>query len=198
MNRKEMLSNHKNLSNEEIMVLISQKKPHIDFSSKIDPYGGDTEWKDRLKERSWWATNYQGDAVAEDPRCSVVLSLRDKLLAIGGCEVCLPTVEEDLDDIMKYGQLWDDITTKMMKGKASRCHSNSAELWYNNKNKENFAVIICTGYALSSDGFWRQHSWLVQVKPRTNVIIETTVPRVAYFGFGMTYEQAEKFEYYNS
>lgn len=197
MTRYEMIQNHSKLLNDEIKILISQKKPHMNISEKITPYNGDANWETDITKR-WWSKDYQGDVVADNPRAAVVLPLRDKLLAMGGCEVVLPIVEEDLDNIMKYGQLWDDITRKSMKGRPCKCHSNSAELWWNNREKKDFAVILCTGYALSKDGLWRQHSWLVQAKARANVIIETTTPRVAYFGFGMTYEQAEKFEYYNS
>lgn len=195
--RKDMIAAYPELSAADIQCLIAQRKPHVDFSDKITPYAGNSEWEQSCKKNSWWAKNYIGTL---DNRCKQMLKLRDLLLSKGGCEACLPVMDEDLMNIIAYGQLWDNNTTRMMKGRPSQCHSNSAELWYNNKYsyKNGHAVIICTGYALSSDGFWRQHSWLVHAKSRANVIIETTKPRVAYFGFGMTYAEAEQFEYDNS
>jgi hypothetical protein len=39
-------------------------------------------------------------------------------------------------------------------------------------------VVIATGYALSDDGLWRQHSWDVL----RDGILETTKARQKYFG----------------
>ena len=122
-----------------------------------------------------------------------LLDLCRRLMDIGGISIVLPDFEEDIDDILKYGQLWDNITTHHMPGRPSQCHANSCDLWYNNRNAETFCVSICTGYALSEDGLWRQHSWLMQLKARANVLIETTEPRIAYFGFAMTPPQCLKF-----
>lgn len=131
-----------------------------------------------------------------DPYCQYELTtesgLCKRLLAINGSSVKLPDIEEDLNNILKYGQLWDS-QAKLMKGRPSQCHANSCELWYNNQED----TVIATGYALSPDGIWRQHSWLIWIKPRTNMIIETTVPRLAYFGFAMTKEMCRTFYYDN-
>lgn len=196
MNRKATIGSFFELDKNQVKNMIAQQKPHVDFSERITPYNGDPGWKERLNKMSWWSVGYTGKV---EPGCEPLLGLRDKLLSIGGCEVCLPDVEEDLDDILQYGQVWDNITTQYKKGRPCQCHANSADLWYNNREtcKNGHAVVLCTGYALSEDGVWRQHSWLIHVKPRANVIIETTEPRVAYFGFGMSYEQAMNFAYEN-
>ena len=76
-----------------------------------------------------------------------------------------------------------------MLGEDCHCHSNSALLWEVNKDK----TVICTGYALSADGMWRQHSWLIHRKPRSNRVVETTEPRILYYGFAMTPELCEEF-----
>lgn len=193
MTRKNAIAKYLELNINEINELIAQKNPHIDFSDKITPYDGDKDWEE-LCSQMWWGRGYT-DEIEE--QCKPVLALKQRLLDIGGCEACLPAYEDDLDNILKHGQLWDNITQKMMRGAPSQCHRNSCELWYNNRKscEKGFAVIICTGYALSKDGFWRQHSWLVQAKPRANVVIETTEPRVAYYGFGMTYDMAKEFEW---
>lgn len=53
--------------------------------------------------------------------------------------------------------------------------------------------FIATGYALSEDGLWRCHSWVVQPMARTVRVWETTVKRVAYFGVVLTSEECEDF-----
>lgn len=195
MRRKQMILGYPTLSKEDIRTLTAQKLEHIDPALLITPYNNDKEWEERIKSM-WWAKCNN-----DEPGMEKMYLLRDKLLAIGGCEVCMPVTEDDYDDIMQYGQIWDNLRTIRMKGRPSQCHSNAAELWYNNRKsstEKDFAVIICTGYALSDDGLWRQHSWLIQAGPRSNVLVETTEPRVCYFGFGMTFDQAEDFEYWNS
>ena len=58
---------------------------------------------------------------------------------------------------------------------------------------------MMTGYALSADGIWRQHSWLVAFDNEDYpYIVETTEERISYYGFAMTYEECEIFLYWNS
>ena len=71
----------------------------------------------------------------------------------------------------------------------SRCHSNCAHIW-NCKPKE---YKIVTGWALSDDGIWRQHTWLL----RSKAIVETTSPREKYYGFVLTDEEANQFWWAN-
>lgn len=77
----------------------------------------------------------------------------------------------------------------MREGQDCQCHYNSARLWYKNKDR----CFIATGYALSEDGLWRCHSWVVQPMARTVRVWETTVKRVAYFGVVLTSEECEDF-----
>lgn len=121
--------------------------------------------------------------------------LREILLSIGGHTTCFcDTIEEDMSNILRRGRFWEG-RSKMMKGRPHHCHENVCDLWHANREKD---VSICTGYALSTDGVWRQHSWLHQsyetaTQHRTR-IIETTEKRVAYFGFMMTQEECEAFD----
>jgi hypothetical protein len=144
-----------------------------------------------------WSTKYEGNiedlSIQEKNIYKTNLPLRDKLLSLGGKQVAMVDIEQDIDDILERGQLWYGDRIKMMKGYPSQCHSNSAELWEKYKNNSNFKIHIATGYGLSDDGLWRQHSWCVLVKPRKNRIIETTVERIAYFGFVLTKEESEVF-----
>lgn len=72
---------------------------------------------------------------------------------------------------------------ELKEGRANDCHSNSAKLWKLGEGN------LMTGYALSSDGLWRQHSWVQSV----NKIIETTTVRIRYYGFELTAEEAQQF-----
>ena len=118
-------------------------------------------------------------------------TLRDHILKFGGQEVCMPSMDPDLSSLLKRGQFWYGDKIKMELGEACQCHANSYELWLEEKDHKD--IHIATGYALTEDGMWRQHSWLIYVKPRSRVIIETTVKRIAYFGFVLSKEEAEEF-----
>lgn len=157
----------------------------------------DTEWQVWI-DGQWWAkkNTYDKltDAVDDDmKKLKSMLDLRAKLLSFGGSEVCMVGYDEDADNIVNRGQLWYGDRIHMMRGQPSQCHRNSSYCWEANQDK----TVLCTGYALSESGMWRCHSWLVELRPRKNRIVETTVPRVAYFGFGMTNDEAWKFYFDN-
>lgn len=101
--------------------------------------------------------------------------LRDILLGIAGREmVIMPNGERDIDDILANGRIFPK-TYKKVRGERSNCHENGMKQWLRHPTK----YRIAGGYALSEDGLWRQHSWLVDKMDRT---YETTVPRVMYYG----------------
>lgn len=157
------------------------------------------EWQEWI-DKQWWTTKHKtADEIQPNPfpgtpgRTAEMLKLRDLLLSFGGSQVCMPGYDEDVKRIIERGQLWYGDRIHMMKGQPSQCHRNSSCCWEANQDKS----VLCTGYALSEDGMWRCHSWLVELRPRCNRIVETTVPRVAYFGFGMTTEEAWDFYYDN-
>ncbi len=154
------------------------------------------DWEAYMKENSFWWHGYRGETLTEKELECIdkrIFDLRDKLLTFGGHNACMPFFEEDLTPILERGQFWYGDRIHMMKGLPSQCHFNSSRCWEANKDK----AMLCTGYALSQDGCWRQHSWLIELRPRKNRIVETTVPRVAYFGFVMTPDEAEKFAWAN-
>ncbi len=119
--------------------------------------------------------------------------LRDGLLAFGGRFALIPGLEEDLAKLMGRGQLWG-ATTKTMRGAPSQCHMNSCLLWEANQGR----LYLATGYALSDDGLWRQHSWCVEPRPRSVAVIETTEPRLLYFGFVMDLDETVQFGDHNT
>lgn len=146
------------------------------------PSEGWQEWS----EGTWWATRYAGTPAADE---RALLGLRDRLLGFGGNEACLPPVDEDLEAISARGELWYGEGATLTPGRTSHCHSNSASLWEANRD----TLLLATGYTLSRDGMWRQHSWCVRPSPSGGRVVETTMPRIAYFGFAMTEEEAEGF-----
>lgn len=104
------------------------------------------------------------------------LRLETTLLSVGGWAAVPPLVVDDLVEVLyTNGQLFslDGLTLVLME--TSACHSNTIE-WYHNQTERDTGM--CTGYALSSDGLWRQHSWGVS----KGHIVETTIERVAYYG----------------
>ncbi len=105
--------------------------------------------------------------------------LRDSLLAFGGWDAISPSLDRDLPRIIERGFLIPGAGAGFRKGKPCSCHQNSIRAW--EVDRANVAVM--TGLALSEDGFWREHSWHARKGPRKIRIIETTVSRVAYFGY---------------
>lgn len=82
--------------------------------------------------------------------------LKALLLKSGGdFLVAPPKYDPDVPAILDAGFLMSGpITLKRMR--SSMCHQNIASAW---KNRKPGLVGIATGYALSDDGLWRQHSW---------------------------------------
>lgn len=121
--------------------------------------------------------------------------LNDTLIELSGSSLIPPKggIEEDLDLLLSRGQLWVSQAVKKMIGRQSKCHSNSAEIY--DANKQEFPTLhLATGYAMSEDGTWRQHTWLLLKKPKSTTIVETTKPkRLAYYGVILTDEEANKF-----
>jgi hypothetical protein len=115
--------------------------------------------------------------------------LEERLLAVGGAMLVTPLegIEEDLDKILSRGEVFDGGNALLRKGKPIACHANSAALW--EKRPERYT--ICTGYALSRDGLWRQHSWVFDSHLKRP--LETTTLRLAYFGYRLDDLEAEVF-----
>ncbi len=111
--------------------------------------------------------------------------LEQKLLSMGG-EMVVPRWEPDQDMILSRGWLWAGDNIKIVSGVPSNCHGNVAEFWRSNPKR----YSIATGWALSDDGLWRQHSWIFD----RCTVIETTNPREKYFGFVLTSLEARQFE----
>lgn len=106
--------------------------------------------------------------------------LKARLLAYGGHAVILHHHEPDLDKIMDRGVIADGANAMLILGEPRACHDNSLKLALGYPK-----ITLCTGYALSADGLWRQHSWCRDDWR----LVETTESRVAYFGVALTEEE---------
>lgn len=113
-----------------------------------------------------------------------LIPLREELLSISGREM-VPLKEPDLNRMISEGHKIDPQNVKFIDGNTNECHENSALLYRNNDN----VTEIGTGWALSDDGLWRQHSWAM----KESELIETTVHRTDYYGILLSGGEAEDF-----
>ena len=139
-------------------------------------------WRSTIERHYWWARKEHENGI--DP---MLYELREKILSFGGDAVCMSVYKNDAEALMTCGQVWPGYGAVMMPGEACRCHKNSFTL------AAEKGYRLCTGYALSDDGMWREHSWCVNRNGETVEIIETTEPRVLYFGYALTDEDTENF-----
>ena len=114
-----------------------------------------------------------------------ILDFRDLLLRLGGEEfVPSPSLDLNVPALMETGSLIDGVVVSRMI-EEGYCHENVSELWLEKDSLDG----IGDGYALSGDGLWRQHSWGI----KNGEIIETTSPRVKYFGRCLQGSDADQF-----
>jgi hypothetical protein len=127
-------------------------------------------------------------AVSQQPELE---RLKELLLHLGGeFLVAPPKPDQDVPMLLEQGFLMSGpIMLNVME--SSSCHRNVASVWI---RKEFGIVGIATGYALSDDGLWRQHTWGVL---RAGVL-ETTEERLKYFGLLFQGKRADFFAESNS
>lgn len=132
-------------------------------------------------KRAEWLRNIERRWLKDNPK---IKPLRDKLLSIGG-DFVVPMREPDLKELLERGRLFstDNIRLHEMRYK---CHVNVARLYHFSFKGEK----IATGWALSDDGLWRQHSWLMTSDGK---IVETTEVRLTYYGVELTEEESHFF-----
>lgn len=114
--------------------------------------------------------------------------LYERLLQEGGLAVAPIREEPDAKKIIQRGRVFSPKGARIVSGDRNRCHGNAARLYLQKRGIE-----IATGYALSEDEVWRQHSWGV----KDGKVIETTAPRELYFGFILTPPEARLFCWVN-
>ncbi len=112
--------------------------------------------------------------------------LKALLLRFGG-DFLVPPPDSDgiVPVLLGFGFLTNGpITMKTMKVRS--CHENVAAVW---KARKFGIIAFATGFALSNDGLWRRHSWGIL----RDGVLETTEPRLMYFGIVVQGFLADKF-----
>ena len=107
------------------------------------------------------------------------------LLRLGGSFAIVRHNEQDYQALVECGEVIDGTKAISERGEPNECHLNAARAFATDPA----GVDIWTGYALSKDGIWRQHSWY----SKNGVVHETTQPRVAYCGIIMKDASAASF-----
>lgn len=116
--------------------------------------------------------NKQSIFILENQKYSLLIDKIEQLHN-GTMLVMMPEEDTDIDKIIKDGFLSGNMEVLLNIGSPSQCHSNACD--YSDMYAE---AQIVTGYGLSEDGLWRQHSWVIH----NDQIIETTEKRILYFG----------------
>ena len=134
--------------------------------------------------RRWLDTKTKA-AINKDPRLH---HLKRRLLALGGeAGIFMPRTPW-LGRLLQRGTIFAG-ESRLRKGLHGRCHYNSARLWSAARAQRK----IVTGYALSDDGCWWQHSWVLEPSEGQPPIIETTNKRLLYFGVVLTPQESKQF-----
>jgi len=123
------------------------------------------------------------NAAKDQPDLKLLKTVR---LKIGGeYLVAPPKFDPDIPMLLRNGLIMSgEIKSKTMA--SSMCHRNAAAEW---KHRRPGIVAIATGYALSADGLWRQHSWgILRIG-----ILETTELRTRNFGILLQDAKADEF-----
>ena len=178
--RSDFIKNISKLDKSHLMEFGGTRVELDDLSSKIIPIKTNSQLQSSIiyskakskgfKQSLSWQNKKVVSTILKDKKHE---QLRKLLLSFGGNETNIVVPEEDIDNILKYGQFWFGKNALMMKGIPSQCHKNSCDLWESQNNRNH--CRICTGYALDTTGIWRQHSWIINFKSNSNQIIETTM-----------------------
>jgi hypothetical protein len=128
-----------------------------------------------------------GDRI-EPPDDRTAITLASMLLSLEGDYVVIHDDESSVFRAWLERDGTDHTREKITVVPCERneCHRNCATIWKSSPD----TVSIVTGYCLSSDAMWREHTWLMD---GTDAIIETTVPRTRYFGMRLNGENAQEF-----
>ena len=119
--------------------------------------------------------------------------LKSKLLSFGGENVKLGLdTDEELDRMLNDGVLFNvDVVNLKARG-FGQCHRNVADK-YKRFSFGGFKIV--TGYALSGEGTWFQHSWGLG---STGKIMETTSNKYdMYYGYVLNEEESDEFCFNN-
>ena len=117
--------------------------------------------------------------------------LRVRLLALGGARLVIPEAPDpELPALTGEAALvFDGQDAVWRPGAPRECHRNTVALWQRREAE------ILTGYALSPDRAWVQHTWGLT---KAGSLIETTMPFEKYLGVCLSGDSALEFAEVNS
>ena len=95
-----------------------------------------------------------------------------------------PSDVSEFASIYKRGKFSDSGKAVRRPMRHSNCHGNVSALYQDKKIDH-----IVTGFALTTDGAWREHTWGL----KDGDIVETTVRRLLYFGKVLDEKEADSF-----
>jgi hypothetical protein len=116
--------------------------------------------------------------------------LEKRLFGIGGDRVAFRP-EPDLATLLAHGNAYRP-DRRVFESMSNSCHENASELWV----RDYPDTDIVTGWALSDDGSWRQHTW--GFRPEGDTWVETTDPRISGYGIALVGQEALQFAIENS
>jgi hypothetical protein len=112
--------------------------------------------------------------------------LKTLLLGLGGTYIVAPSKPDpDVPALIESGFVMGGFAT-LKRLAASACHQNVSAIWSARKHG---IIGIGTGYALTEDGLWRQHTWGLLREG----LLETTEMRLKYFGILLQGNEADRF-----
>lgn len=143
----------------------------------------DDEWKVNQAKMFWWGNPDM--CTMEDYKKEN--ELRERLIAIGGENAAVndnldgenPLNSKSIDLILDYGQLLYSGYNAVINPftEYGNCHESSLKFHLANMK----STKLCYGYALSEDGLWREHSWIL-LMGKNNIIECTPIRRLVYYG----------------
>ncbi len=176
-----------------------------DLPFEIETTPVDAEWKTQLHAMMWWAASRIDDDHSnlktglKPDLLALHRDLHKRLVAFGGEETGFSDYIPDVASLLARGQVWSGQGAEMVDSESSNCQVNSLceyaeRLDFSTRNRRSAGskvkpqthVAVAIGFALSKDGIWRQHSWLLERRQDRVGVVETTEPRIAYFGRVLT------------
>jgi len=124
------------------------------------------------KKRKIFLENKLSEGIKKMPE---LLKLSKRLKLLEENTILLPGLWETNSEIKRLifrGEVFEG-TDYFDLGGVSQCHNNVIDKYLLNNDYD-----MVTGYALSEDGLWRSHSWLL----KDSKVYETTESRLMYFG----------------
>jgi hypothetical protein len=141
---------------------------------------------DDVDQRAVYAERVQAHDKSHPGYSDAWHTFANRVLDNGGSDVVPPLSPDPLIDMLsETGVVVGGAVETLAGGPPSQCHANAVRLW-----RDGRAAAIGTGYALSEDGLWREHSWGIS---DGGAILETTEARTLYFGIEMRDDFAQWF-----